>query len=290
MPIYPQPKGMPAKLEKADRTKACVTCGVSYVPHPGARLRSKFCSRQCIRRTRPAMLQTTCTQCGATFKRTSAAIKRVKRTFCGKECQHAFFVGENSPMFRGDKDPNRGAAWNKIAAQIRRRDCYACRRCGLCEYGQLDKLSVDHVRPWRSFEDKDLANHPDNLVSLCRRCHSYKTTTVERAWLLGDRIAWLQWVRSLSLESAAFGWISGAVEVPVTVPPMPSNGFRERTHCKRGHEFTLENIFIRKSGARCCRTCIRLLASEYRKTDKFRRMHAAGERRRRAMKAQVAAV
>jgi 5-methylcytosine-specific restriction endonuclease McrA len=139
--------------------------------------------------------------------RTVAAIKRVKHTFCSRECTRKFHVGENSPLYRGDKDPNRGAAWNKLAASIRERDNYCCRRCGLCEWGQPDKLSVDHIRPWRSFKDKTEANHPDNLAALCRVCHSYKTTVIEKAWLRGDVIAWKQWVASLNLPSAArFGW------------------------------------------------------------------------------------
>jgi hypothetical protein len=28
-----------------------------------------------------------------------------------------------------------------------------------------------------------------------------------------------------------------------------------KTHCKRGHEFTLENTYVRKSGGRLCRVC-----------------------------------
>jgi hypothetical protein len=30
---------------------------------------------------------------------------------------------------------------------------------------------------------------------------------------------------------------------------------RAQTHCKRGHEFTPENTFIRANGWRMCRTC-----------------------------------
>jgi len=148
-----------------------------------------------------------CRQCGKSFRRTAAAVKRSVNVFCGMACFAAFNVGENHVLFRGDKDPNRGAKWNKLAATIRHRDAYTCRRCGKCEYGLTEKLSVDHVRPWRSFDDKALANNPDNLVSLWRACHSHKTTVVEAAWLRGDVIAWKQWVVSLSLQSAVkFGW------------------------------------------------------------------------------------
>jgi hypothetical protein len=29
----------------------------------------------------------------------------------------------------------------------------------------------------------------------------------------------------------------------------------KRTHCKRGHEFTVDNTYRRKDGSRACRTC-----------------------------------
>jgi len=259
------------------KPKACAHCGTEYLPPYSAKAAgsNKFCSRKCYFATvgaRPAMTTATCTQCKATFKRTAAALKRVRHSFCGSACRALYFRGENSPMFRGDKDPNRGAGWNRLADSIRERDSFTCRRCGRGECGTVrkEKLSVDHVRPWRSFEDKALANHQDNLVSLCRRCHSYKTTVVERAWLLGDVLAWRQWVQSLHLPSAVSGWIVGAAKAPVSVPPPISNGNTAKTHCLRGHEFTEENTRVRY-GRRECLACVRirsLVAWKRRKDDK----------------------
>jgi len=116
-------------------------------------------------------------------------------------------VGEQSPMYRGGSDPNRGKAWLKLAAAIRNRDFHTCRRCGIapCGLKKLELMSVDHVYPWRSFADKKAANDPTNLVTLCRSCHGYKTTVVERALLKGDMVTFRQWVRSLHLKSAVKG-------------------------------------------------------------------------------------
>lgn len=41
------------------------------------------------------------------------------------------------------------------------------------------------------------------------------------------------------------------------------NAQANQTHCKRGHEFTLENTRRDKYGRRCCRTCIKLFQPEY---------------------------
>ena len=79
-------------------------------------------------------------------------------------------------------------AWNRIAARIRDRDNHCCRRCGKTEADNKQKLSVDHVIPWRSFTDKLEANAESNLVSLCRSCHQKKTIGAERRWLRGDAL------------------------------------------------------------------------------------------------------
>lgn len=34
-----------------------------------------------------------------------------------------------------------------------------------------------------------------------------------------------------------------------------SNGNKNKTHCKRGHELTPENVYIKKHGGRECKTC-----------------------------------
>jgi endogenous inhibitor of DNA gyrase (YacG/DUF329 family) len=183
----------------------CRVCGATFFGS-GIRLPRKFCTRRCYnvyRDSQPTVMATACTMCGVTIRRKRCLLKRAKRPFCSKDCQTAFFVGDKSPMFRGDKDPNRGAQWNRLAEEIRSDHGYACKRCGKTQADNGQKLSVDHIRPWRSFEDKTLANEKTNLVPLCRKCHSYKTARVERLWLLGDVLAWRAWVRSLTMTTAA---------------------------------------------------------------------------------------
>lgn len=203
------PNACPKRAYVKNRTHVCAHCGVEFKRH--GRIPRKFCSVKCYRsivQARPAFVEVACAKCGVKFHRTRAAVARVKNVFCSSKCSGEFNSGLNHPHFRGNSDPGRGAKWNRLKDEIRKRDNYTCRRCGRCEYGCLKKLSIDHVRPWRSFDDKALANHPDNLVALCGSCHSFKTTVIEAAWLRGDVLAWKQWVASLHMESAVkFGWV-----------------------------------------------------------------------------------
>ncbi len=61
---------------------------------------------------------------------------------------------------------NYGKGWPQLCATILERDGHKCRNCGVS-----GELEVHHIIPFRRFEDAFEANAPDNLVSLCPRCH-----------------------------------------------------------------------------------------------------------------------
>lgn len=74
-------------------------------------------------------------------------------------------------------DPaNYGRNWQKIRQQIRERDGHKCARCGVKE--TTDAFDVHHIRPLRMFASPDEANAPENLVTLCPRCHSLAEASV----------------------------------------------------------------------------------------------------------------
>ena len=52
--------------------------------------------------------------------------------------------------------------WKKLAQKIRKRDNFTCQWCG-----RKRATVVHHIVPVRIRVD----NHPDNLITLCRRCH-----------------------------------------------------------------------------------------------------------------------
>ncbi len=67
-------------------------------------------------------------------------------------------------------DPNDyGPHWEQIRQQVRQRDMYRCRMCGLPENGKPHH--VHHKIPFRSFVSAEQANSLDNLITLCPGCH-----------------------------------------------------------------------------------------------------------------------
>lgn len=59
-----------------------------------------------------------------------------------------------------------GKGWKVLSDSIRKRDLQRCRNCGIAA-----ELDVHHIVPFRMFSDPAAANEPDNLISLCPRCH-----------------------------------------------------------------------------------------------------------------------
>ncbi len=67
-------------------------------------------------------------------------------------------------------DPNQyGPFWESIKKTIRKRDGYKCQHCGK-EEGER-ALDVHHIIPFRACPNPDIANLPENLVTLCPSCH-----------------------------------------------------------------------------------------------------------------------
>lgn len=185
--------------------RKCSRCNESYTSRGGHPV--KFCSRKCWyeQQREKAYCELICGNCGRQFTRRASGRKHAVN-FCSRACHSAHNVGPNNAMWRGGSDPNRGASWGKIAEMVRLRDCYQCQRCGKSQEENGQKLSVDHIVPWRQFFEEDPifassdANKHWNLVSLCRKCHTWKTTTIERKWLRGDGLALQQYRVQIGME------------------------------------------------------------------------------------------
>ena len=64
---------------------------------------------------------------------------------------------------------NYGPGWEKIRNSVLLRDQKTCQMCGKGSY--TEPLHVHHKLPMRNFSGYQEANNPDNLISLCPRCH-----------------------------------------------------------------------------------------------------------------------
>ncbi|MCC6148473.1 MAG: DEAD/DEAH box helicase [Anaerolineaceae bacterium] len=64
---------------------------------------------------------------------------------------------------------NYGNLWPRIRDQIRKRDHYQCQVCG--EFEEQRPFHVHHKIPFKLFARQELANQPDNLITLCPKCH-----------------------------------------------------------------------------------------------------------------------
>ena len=73
-----------------------------------------------------------------------------------------------SLVWHSDKN-DYGPDWERIRKSIMERDRYECALCH--SKRDVTVLHVHHIRPFRTFSDKNKANAPENLVTLCPDCH-----------------------------------------------------------------------------------------------------------------------
>ncbi len=69
-----------------------------------------------------------------------------------------------------------GPDWENIRKTILSRDQNTCQICG--KFSKTSSLHVHHKLPMRSFNSFQEANHINNLVSLCARCHQRAESVV----------------------------------------------------------------------------------------------------------------
>jgi 5-methylcytosine-specific restriction endonuclease McrA len=184
------------------RERNCKHCGKLFMVDT-VQLVRRYCGPACYytaRSARPAFLWLTCGVCGNQYRRTRAAVARVKTTpVCSRACNALRSTGANHHGFRGGTRQRRGPGWtvNRDACRIRDREC---RSCGKTPEENQQALSIDHLIPWRMFADELVANSLDNLVALCRSCHARKTSRAEAAYFRGDVLAWRAFLRDVEVD------------------------------------------------------------------------------------------
>lgn len=159
----------------------CRACGEGiYRPRYKVEKHTNFYCSDCWGN---ATVKKECDECEAKFEIPPALDHQ---RFCSYQCAGDWrsenITGEDHPRFKDGEFPRYyGPNWRKQRRRARMRDDHTCQKCGLTREESLDEhgevLSVHHKTPIREFVtdgelDYEQANRLENLVTLCRSCHS----------------------------------------------------------------------------------------------------------------------
>ncbi|HEB13401.1 MAG TPA: HNH endonuclease [candidate division CPR3 bacterium] len=159
----------------------CESCGKDFEVTPYRKDTAKNCSLKCKhgvhgermkehydRRGRITFVERTCENCEGLFQPHIANTRRGYGKYCSSKCYGEVVKGEKHHLW------NNGSSFepygidfnNKLREEIRKRDNYTCRECNFAQKQLGYKLSIHHI----DYNKRN--NRGDNLVSLCRGCHT----------------------------------------------------------------------------------------------------------------------
>lgn len=114
------------------------------------------------------------------FKFSEDTKKKISLAHRGKitSPQTLFQKGKNHPNWQGGKsfEPYGLEFDNQLRRQIRQRDNKTCQECKYTEKKLGYKLSTHHI----DYDKRN--NNPNNLISLCKSCHT-KTNFTRKNWI-----------------------------------------------------------------------------------------------------------
>jgi len=170
---------------QTSETVKCNWCGKA-VMKPANRIQQEkhfFCSRTCNQAWRKvnaprgqahpqyARIQVLCDFCGQLLFKSPHKIRPYN--FCNPQCLAKWrkatgaLVGPNNGAWRGGCIEYRGPNWPEQRAAALERDAYTCQHCN-----NKDDLDIHHIKPYQTFSNYLEANALENLVTLCKSCHT----------------------------------------------------------------------------------------------------------------------
>lgn len=184
--------------EGGPETAICEYCGDKFEFYASEGTTRRFCSYECLGRAREETMQgeqnpswdggketLECETCGERYEVFPANAE--KSRFCSYECvgraHQQNRSGANSPRWRGGYEPYYGPNWHQQRYRRLAIDQARCQDCGMTDaesHQQYDaELEVHHQVPFREFAadentDYKAANALDNLITLCKSCHSQR--------------------------------------------------------------------------------------------------------------------
>lgn len=142
----------------------------------------RFCSGRCLKRWQAGWRAARCGNCCECLPgepvRNARLFKR-EPVFCSSGCVTVYRL-----RIEGTFPPDCASAradWRSSSGRIKFRDHNTCQVCGIARSKAI--LHVDHIVPYILSKRDD----PENLLTLCVRCHGFKTDRLE-PWLLSGRI------------------------------------------------------------------------------------------------------
>ena len=163
--------------------KTCAHCAkIFYTPacYPDA----QFCSMECYHLSRWSGSRKQirqCTICKTEFEVTEAVDKLTCSDVCKKSQKRLTNAGDKSTFWRGGKATPYGFEWKTIREAAKDRDGH---KCVLCD--SVDRIQVHHKNPYRYSKSHAL----DNLITLCRSCHSKEELLVNKHSAGGLKARW----------------------------------------------------------------------------------------------------
>lgn len=169
----------------------CVVCGDIFTDRSAHASWRKCCSKSCQQELQSGQItgennpqwsggdvKLECTVCGSeyTARQSNSDTSKYCSVDCKSEWESEHHSGSDSPRWKGgahDYGPN----WFEQRDRALKRDNHQCQACSVTEKEHLDEhgeeLHVHHIIPARNFgDDFERMNALENLVTLCRNCHS----------------------------------------------------------------------------------------------------------------------
>lgn len=167
--------------------KACIICSNKFTVLPSHN--KDTCSFECWQKYRTECSRISrkgktiivkCDYCNKLKKRLYCETKYSKLHFCNNICKSLWLsenmCGENSILWRGGYNNYNtyGLNWHRQRKLALFRDENICQVCGITSEELKLNMDVHHIIPFRLFESYINANDLENLICLCRTCHSHE--------------------------------------------------------------------------------------------------------------------